>query len=214
MKKTLTKLSKTHRKPSVLGHYTSWSYCLSPRLLKKYIFCSLFWHSFQLLDLPIAAKSYFSGKAEKLISHSLPVCFPSSDAHLHEGWWWTVGTRIPGWALLCHISQDGWEQAPAFHISAAAQMSCALLKGLPSSGSDFALVQGCMNQLSFRCNWGVRCPPEDHLQEMVQLIMGILMEQLRWGRSYSKVTIPCPHTESVMDGVNFFIADSMVGFVP
>lgn len=30
------------------------------------------------------------------------------------------------------------------------------------------------------------------------------MELLRWGRSYCKVTMPCPHTESDLDGVKFF----------
>lgn len=82
-------------------------------------------------------------------------------------------------------------------------MNCALLKDLPISGSDFTLVRECMNSMSFGWNWKVRLPPENHIQKKVQLIIGILMEPLRWGKSCSKETIPCPHTESDLDGVNF-----------
>lgn len=71
----------------------------------------------------------------------MPICMGANT------WWWTVAKRIPSWALLYHICREyeflalGWliagliEQAPAFHISAATQMSCALLKDLPNSVS-------------------------------------------------------------------------------
>lgn len=138
----------------------------------------------------------------------MPICMGANT------WWWTVATRIS--SLPCctkslrmyEFLAWGWliagNKLHAFHVSLAAQTSLVnLLKDLPSSGSDFTLVQEGMNQMSFRWNWDVRCPPENHIQKMVQLKIGIFMELLRWDKSHSKVTIPCPHTESDLDGVNF-----------
>lgn len=75
----------------------------------------------------------------------------------------------------------------AFHTSAAAQISCALLKYLPGSGSDCRAFWECTNWTSFRWNWARRCPPENRIQEVIQLLIGIIMELLRRDKSQSKV---------------------------
>lgn len=87
--KKARKINQIHRKPSFLGHNMSWSYFLSPRLLKEYNFfiCNVFfWHSFQLLDLSHWWQFLLLRESRKAnLTLSLPVWFPSSDAHLHGG---------------------------------------------------------------------------------------------------------------------------------
>lgn len=131
----------------------------------------------------------------------MPICMGANT------WWWTVAKRIPSWALLYHICREYEFLALGWLIAGNKLLPSTLLLQLkwvvPFWKIYQTLFQDCMNRMSFRWNCDVRCPPENHVQKLVQLIMDIIMELLRGGKSYSKVTIPCPCTESDLDGVDF-----------